>query len=161
MSWNHPDKETRHAVISVEQETKIIASNWEYEKCIDSEDLEEAVQWDAYVLDKQLKDAEAVTVEVRRRRGRPKKGKIMLQQHKPKRPRGRPRKELGNTEATFLQRDGSDLQMMLFDWRSDEGVQTRARRALIRSQCAGMLFDCPEEVAIQGIAQTIRAGFGQ
>lgn len=133
--------------------------SWDIETTFDSEELEEDVQRDAYELEQRLLVVEAVTTVVRRQRGIPRKLKTPFQVHTPKRPRGRPRKDAGSTEASQLLRDGYDLHLMSLDWHSEEGVKTRARLALIRSQCVGMLFDCLEEITIQGIVRKIRAGF--
>lgn len=47
---------------------------------------------------------------------------------------------------------------MQVDVNSSDGILTRARCAFIRSQQAGMLFDCPEEIAIQGLVGVLTSG---
>lgn len=89
----------------------------------------------------------------KRQRGRPRKIKVPPVEVSVKRPRGRPKKLASKLEE---QRLGEAGELMLVDLHGPEGVQTRARRAYIRSMQAGMLFDCPEEVAIEGLASYIR-----
>lgn len=84
---------------------------------------------------------------VRPKRGRPKKTWI--------RGRGRPRGSKNKLPRT-TSRESSQLELMHMDWHSEAGILARARRAYIRSQHAGIVFQCSEDEAIQGIASKIR-----
>lgn len=93
----------------------------------------------------------------KRRQGRPRKIKDLRGTESPKKQRGRPRKSASVSEGIkFSQVADTQLDLCSGDWQGEVGVQTRARRAYIRSLQAGLLFDCPEEVAIQGIARQFR-----
>lgn len=92
----------------------------------------------------------------KRRRGRPRKIKQPIDSSLPKRPRGRPKKGQGASEGARLA-TATSWHLLPVDMDSEEGIQTRARRAFIRCQQAGMIFDCPEEDAIRGLALQFRA----
>lgn len=95
--------------------------------------------------------------EKRRRRGRPRKLQQSPASLEPKRARGRPKKCMGNLEGTRLTAAVESWHMVPADVWSEEGIQTRARRAFIRSQQVGMLFNCSEEVAVRELAKQIKA----
>lgn len=98
------------------------------------------------------------SVGPRRRRGRPRKYDKAVHDLPPKRPRGRPRKEKGGGELASLFLDGHDQQLMHANLGSEDGITTRARRALIRSQNAGLILECSEEDAVLGIVGVITSG---
>lgn len=64
---------------------------------------------------------------------------------------------MGNLEGTRLTATVESWHMVPADVWSEEGIQTRARRAFIRSQQVGMLFNCSEEVAVRELAKQIKA----
>lgn len=105
---------------------------------------------------KNQRKSDMVLGHEKRQRGRPRKVKQFVAVETVKRPRGRPRKTHMNSEAAKLGSYGDALQL---DHYGPQGVQTRARRAYVRCLRAGMLFDCPEEIAIQGLAEQF--GYGR
>lgn len=109
-------------------------------------------------MTKQLEEAIQVqdSIEVRRPRGRPRKQPRGNKDFTPKRPRGRPRKKAGGCELASLYRDQQEqLVVHEADWGSSTGITTRAKRALLRSQEAGLILECSEEVAIEGLVREI------
>lgn len=96
--------------------------------------------------------------EVKRGRGRPHKHLKVVQDVTPKRPHGIPRKKRGGSELVNLYLDGQDQQLIHADWGSEEGITTRAKRALIRSHNAGLIPECSEEEAVQGLIPQIYLG---
>lgn len=92
----------------------------------------------------------------KRRRGRPRKIKEPRVVDNSQKKRGRPKKAVTDPLGRKLSQFAAPQKdLMTLDLYSSEGVQTRARRAYIRSQQAGLIFECPEEVAIEGIARLI------
>lgn len=67
------NNETLQAIESVIQKSTETGTIWENDRSFDSKELEEAVQWDTYLLEERLREVEVVRVEVWRRRGRPRK----------------------------------------------------------------------------------------
>lgn len=78
--------------------------------------------------------------------------------HTPKRQRRRPHKKVIFQEIRRLRSYGKQWLLVHANLHTKEGVQTRARRALIRSQSAGLILDCDEEIVVPGLINKIKLG---
>lgn len=94
-------------------------------------------------------------------RGKPRKKEQKTLTITPTRRRGRPRKNENNQGVEKEQREEIQWQLIHADTNGEDGIMTRARRALIRSMNAGLIFECDEEVALQGLVNQIKQGLRQ